>query len=134
MLFKSVIIILSTVAQVAHAKSDYMKLEKNALEVMDAIDTDLPTHHARRLKKDKDNKKNKDDEEEEEKEVEIVESIEEVDSTSLIAGGIRLSTLAADSTDWNRGTYSTISARSGKVKVYVPAEARAGDSLFLFLR
>ena len=105
-----------------------MKLEKNALEVMDAIDTDLPTHYARRLKKDKDDKKSKDDEEEEE-EVEIVESIEEVDSTS-----IRLSTLAADSTDWNRGTYSTISARSGTVKVYVPAEARAGDSLFLFLR
>ena len=130
LLFKSVIILLSTVTQVAHAKSGYMKLEKNALEVMDAIDTDLPTHHARRLKKDKDKKDNKDDEEE----VEIVESIEEVDSTSLIAGGIRLSTLAADSTDWNRGTYSTISARSGTVKVYVPAEARAGDSLFLFLR
>ena len=110
-----------------------MKLEKNALEVMDAIDTDLPTHHARRLKKDKDDKNSKDDEEEEE-EIEIVESIEAVDSTSLIAGGIRLSTLAADSTDWNRGTYSTISARSGTVKVYVPAEARAGDSLFLFLR
>jgi len=132
MLFKSIIILLSTVTQVAHAKSGYMKLEKNALEVMDAIDTDLPTHHARRLKKDKDKKDSKDDEEEEE--VRIVESIEEVDSTSLIAGGIRLSTLAADSTDWNRGTYSTISARSGKVKVYVPAEARAGDSLFLFLR
>ena len=133
MLFKSIIILLSTVTQVAHAKSGYMKLEKNALEVMDAIDTDLPTHYARRLKKDKDDKKSKDDEEEG-KEVEIVESIEKVDSTSLIAGGVRLSTLAADSTDWNRGTYSTISARSGKVKVYVPAEARAGDSLFLFLR
>jgi len=132
MLFKSIIILLSTITQVAHAKSGYMKLEKNALEVMDAIDTDLPTHHARRLKKDKDKKDSKDDEEEEE--VGIVESIEEVDSTSLIAGGIRLSTLAADSTDWNRGTYSTISARSGTVKVYVPAEARTGDSLFLFLR
>ncbi|KAL3792097.1 LOW QUALITY PROTEIN: hypothetical protein ACHAW5_006742 [Stephanodiscus triporus] len=39
-----------------------------------------------------------------------------------------------DSMNWNHGSYSVASKRSGNIKIHVPQDTQIGDTLFLFLR
>ena len=133
MLYKSIIIVLvSTVAQVAVlAETSSSRLGQNAPDKA-AEDVVLQTSSVRKLKKDnnKSNKnKNDNDEDEEEEEVEEIVN-NSVNFTPIVRSNI----LAVEETDWSGGTYAVSSARSGSFKVYVPAETRVGDTLFLFLR
>lgn len=134
MLYKSIIIVLvSTVAQVAVlAETSSSRLGQNAPDIDAAEDVVLQTSSVRKLKKDnnKSNKnKNDNDEDEEEEEVEEIVN-NSVNFTPIVRSNI----LAVEETDWSGGTYAVSSARSGSFKVYVPAETRVGDTLFLFLR
>ena len=132
MLYKSIIIVLlSTVAQVAVlAETSSSRLGQNAPDIDAAEDVVLQTSSVRKLKKDN-NKSNKNkkgnDEDEEEEEVEENNS---VNFTPIVRSNI----LAVEESDWSGGTYAVSSARSGSFKVYVPAETKVGDTLFLFLR
>ena len=134
MLYKSIIIVLvSTVAQVAVlAETSSSRLGQNAPDIDAAEDVVLQTSSVKKLKKDnnKSNKnKNDNDEDEEEEEVEEIVN-NSVNFTPIVRSNI----LAVEETDWSGGTYAVSSARSGSFKVYVPAETRVGDTLFLFLR
>ena len=134
MLYKSIIIVLlSTVAQVAVlAEVSSSRLGQNAPDIDAAEDVVLQTSSVRKLKKDNNksnkNKKDNDEDEEEEEVEEIVNN--SVNFTPIVRSNI----LAVEETDWSGGTYAVSSARSGSFKVYVPAETRVGDTLFLFLR
>ena len=131
MLYKSIIIVLlSTVAQVAVlAETSSSGLGNNALDIDAAEDAVLQTS-SRKLKKDnnKSNKNKKDNDEDEEEEE--VEENNSVNFTPIVRSNI----LAVEESDWSGGTYAVSSARSGSFKVYVPAETKVGDTLFLFLR
>ena len=132
MLYKSIIIVLlSTVAQVAVlAETSSSRLGQNALDINVAEDVVLQTSSVRKLKKDN-NKSNKNkkgnDEDEEEEEV-------EENNSANFTPVVRSNILVVEETDWSGGTYAVSSARSGSFKVYVPAETKVGDTLFLFLR
>lgn len=133
LLYKSIItVLLSTVAQVAVlAETSSSRVGQNSLDIVAAEDVVL-TNSARKLKKDsnKSNKNKKDnDEDEEEEEVEEIVNYS-VNFTPVVRSNI----LAVEESDWSGGTYAVSSARSGSFKVYVPAETKVGDTLFLFLR
>ena len=61
---------------------------------------------------------------------EVQHPIIEIDDGQLEARNLR-----NDIDDWNRGTHAVSSeGRSGAVEIHVPEDARAGDTLFMFLR
>ena len=112
------------------AETSSSRLGQNAPDIDAAEDVVLQTSSVRKLKKDN-NKSNKNkkgnDEDEEEEEV-------EENNSANFTPVVRSNILAVEESDWSGGTYAVSSARSGSFKVYVPAETKVGDTLFLFLR
>ena len=150
MLFKFVIVLLSSVLQTAVlAGASSTRIGQNAQEHPIKIKRGTTNFVRRKMKEEKvRSEKSNDKEEEDDESIDssIQEVIEEELSTAAIDYGETadedavpsftpdLPSFALADDSWNHGSYAVSSAKSGTVKIYVPDDTQVGDTLFLFLR